>query len=138
MAVKQKPRGRWASRLHFLVRFLGLTGLLAAAVGVVLAVLRHLLPPWSNDRTLWENAQTIGQSAYATADENIRDVIDGLSGDTFTRVVVGLAVVGGAVAVFALLVECLVLLRLAAVRRGTVRLNAVVQVALAVALLVGV
>jgi hypothetical protein len=138
MAVKQKPRGRWASRLHFLVRFLGLTGLLAAAVGVVLAVLRHLLPPWSNDRTLWENAQTLGQSAYATADENIRDVIDGLSGDTFTRVVVGLAVVGGAVAVFALLVECLVLLRLAAVRRGTVRLNAVVQVALAVALLVGV
>ena len=26
MAVTQKPRGRWASRLHFLVRFLGLTG----------------------------------------------------------------------------------------------------------------
>jgi hypothetical protein len=138
MAVTQKPRGRWASRFHFLVRFLGLTGLLAAAVGVVLAGLRHLLPPWNDGRQLWDNLRDAAQWAYATADENIRGVLNGLPGDTFKQVVVGLVVIGGAFALLALLVELLVLLRLAAVRRGAVRLNAVVQVGLAAALLVGV
>ena len=35
MALNNKPRGRVWSRLHFLVRFVGLTGLLAAVAGVV-------------------------------------------------------------------------------------------------------
>jgi predicted nucleic acid-binding Zn-ribbon protein len=138
MAVTQKPRGRWASRLHFLVRFLGLTGLVAAAVGVGLAALRHLLPPWQDGRPLWENVRAAGEWGYATASENIRDVIDGLPGEAARRIIVGLVVIGGAFALLGLLVEILVLLRLAAVRRGAVRLNAVVQVALAAVLLIGV
>src|SRR5262249_57767458 len=111
MAVTQKPRGRWASRLHFLIRFLGLTGLLAAAVGVGLAGLSHMLPSWSDDRPLWDNLQSAGEWAYATANQNIRDVLGGVPGDTFRQVVVGLVVVGGAFALLALLVEILVLLR---------------------------
>src|SRR5436190_324327 len=36
MAMTEKTRGRLASRFHFLTRFLGLTGLLVGAVGLVL------------------------------------------------------------------------------------------------------
>jgi hypothetical protein len=138
MAVTQKPRGRWASRLHFLIRFLGLTGLLAAAAGAGLAVLRHLVPSWDESRSLWDNARTIAQSAYATGDEHIRDVVRGFPGELFPRIVVGLVVIGGALALFALLIEFLVLLRLAAGRRSAVRLNALVQIGLATVILVGV
>ena len=37
MAVTKKASGRWWSRLHFLVRFAGLTGLLALGAGLGLA-----------------------------------------------------------------------------------------------------
>ena len=36
MAMTEKTRSRLSSRVHFLMRFLGLTGLLVAAVGLVL------------------------------------------------------------------------------------------------------
>ena len=51
MAVKQRA-GRFLSRLHFLVRFVGLTGLLVGCVGLVLAGLQGLLSPKKNT---WES-----------------------------------------------------------------------------------
>ena len=43
MALKQRTSSRFWSRLHFLIRFLGLTGLVAAGGGVALAFLEDLL-----------------------------------------------------------------------------------------------
>ncbi len=122
MAVATQPRGRdrrnrpfW-SRLHFLIRFLGLTGLLALCVGLVLAQQDNLL-------ATWDKAVAAGQA-----------VVDG----KFEEPGAVLAVCGGALALFALLVEFLVLVRYTAGRRNALGLNATVQVALAAALLVGV
>ncbi len=122
MAVARPPRGAdrrnrpfW-SRLHFLVRFLGLTGLLVAGVGLVLAQQDGLLASWD--------------TAVAAG----RVVLDRNFDDLGACLVVG----GGAAALLALVVEGLVLLRYTAGRRNVFGLNAAVQVALAAALLVGV
>src|SRR2546423_2552785 len=49
MARKIKPRGRWTSRFHFLTRFLGLTGLLLAGLGALVAsVYWNRLPGWES------------------------------------------------------------------------------------------
>ena len=55
MAVKQRA-GRFLSRLHFLVRFVGLTGLLVGCVGLVLAGLQGLLSSWPTARDAAETA----------------------------------------------------------------------------------
>lgn len=130
MAVKQPARGPaprpaasppparpgpvW-SRLHFVVRFLGLTGFLVACVGLVLAGLSGLLATWDAARDAIRRAVSGGPTELGT-----------------WLVLVGLVAV-----VIALLVEALVSLRTAAGRRGAFGFNAVVQVALATALLVG-
>src|SRR5689334_22559169 len=107
MAVSNKPRGRFWSHLHFWLRFLGLTGLLAAGVGAVLAGVRGLLPDWDAGRPAADNIRTLWDFARATAEENVRGVIERQPGDLFVRVVVGLVLVGGALALLALLVEIL-------------------------------
>ncbi len=60
MAVTQrKPArrpGRFLSRLHFLVRFVGLTGLLVGCVGLVLAGLQGALSSWQTARDTAEAA----------------------------------------------------------------------------------
>jgi hypothetical protein len=124
MALTRKPRGRWWSRLHALVRFLGLTGLLAAGVGLGMALLDDLLPSW--------------EAARATAEETVRGVIEGRPGDLALRITVGLVLGGALAALLALLVEVAVVLRLAAGRRSAFGGNVLLQVALAAALLVGV
>jgi hypothetical protein len=98
------------SRLHFLLRFLGLTGALAAAVGLV------LIEP----RT-WQ------------------DCLDAVLGQVYSTAKVGgyLLACGAALALLALVVEALVIMRVAAGRRSAFGFNAVVQMALAAALLVG-
>ena len=81
MAVTKRPRGRWASRFHFLVRFLGLTGLVAAAVGGVLAGLRHMLPSWNDDRSAWDNARALGLApgSEVAVSVLVRDLFTGRS-----------------------------------------------------------
>jgi hypothetical protein len=44
MELKAKPRSRTAARLHFTVRFLLVTALLVAGVGIVLAVAQGIVP----------------------------------------------------------------------------------------------
>src|SRR4051794_11274285 len=111
----RRPRRFWP-RLHFLVRLLGLTGLLAGCVGLVLAQQDGLLASW--------------QAALDAA----RAALEGLPATPGTYLVLG----GAAAALFALLVEALGVLRLTAGRRSVFGLNALVQVGLAAALLVGV
>ncbi len=138
MARTKQSRRRWPSRLHFVVRVLGLIGLAAAWVGVRLAALENLLPPWDADQPAWDNVRALADHAYSSADYNVRAVIAGDPGDLLTRVIVGLLLVGGALALFLILVELLVALRFVAGRRSAFGTNALLQVALAVAVLVGV
>jgi hypothetical protein len=108
------------SRLHFLVRLVGLLGVQAALVGVVVlrpdfeALFRRLTSdPAGLSADLQKAAQTADVEGY-------------------------LLMGGAAAALFALLVEVLVTLRVVAGRRSALGGNAVVQIALAAALLIGV
>src|SRR6266851_5995180 len=116
-APRQSARGGslWY-RFHFLIRFLGVTGLLAAVVGLVLAHYDGLLGSW----------QTFVDEA--------RLVIDLHKGP----VSVFLILIGGLAFAFALLVEFLLAMGLIAGRRSAMGFNSLVQIVLAAALLVGV
>jgi hypothetical protein len=114
------------SRLHFVIRLLGLTGALASCAGLVLAAVKHELDPLRSIAS-WSDAYATGyhfaQDAFAHAREQWRTV---------------LLLIGAATALFALLVEVLVVLGFTATRRSAFGFNALVQGALAAVLLVGV
>jgi hypothetical protein len=117
-----KRRGRFWSRLHFLVRFAGLTGLLIGCVGLAVALIFDLFILESTVST-WETLQKVtrGESVEQYPHWSI------------------LLLLGGMVAgLFALVIEILVVLFVAAGRRSAFGFNAALQVALAAALLVGV
>ncbi len=125
MALK-KSRSRWWSRLHFLVRFAGLTGLLAAGAGVGLAYLKDSL-----DKVVSKDLQADWEFARST--------IQGEAGvDLTTLVAVCLLVGGGLLALLAVLLEIAAILSVVAGRRSAFGFNAVLQIALATALLVGI
>ncbi len=138
MALTNKPRGRFWSQLHFLLRFLGLTGLLAAAVGLVLAQAAGLLPAWG-DAWTWDAVRGYGLSVYEPARAIVDAAVAGTPDpDRLKVAAVGLVVVGTPFALLALLVEVLAGLRFAAARRGAFGTNVAVQVALALAVLIGI
>ncbi len=113
----RRPSFLW-SRLHFLLRFLGLTGALCFFVGLVL-----LEPP------SWQAIQDIlVHTATGKA----------MPADEARWIGAYLLTVGSAAVALALLVEVLVVLFGVAGRRSAFGFNAVVQVAMAAALLVGV
>jgi hypothetical protein len=109
----RKPSWFW-SRLHYLIRILGLTGLVVGAAGLVMVGVSV-----SDSTALW-----------ATLTEALR----------FQRILLGpdLLLGGAAVALVAVLVELLVALTMAAGRRSAVGFNSLLQITLAVVLLVGV
>src|SRR5262249_8845552 len=87
MALKENPRPNpWAARLHFLVRFAGLTGFVAAIAGLVIALVQNL-----------------GPDAFLPA-------LQGESGDLVAQVAAYLLAVGGGLLLLLLLVEALVAL----------------------------
>src|SRR5206468_8909919 len=100
---------------HFLIRLAGLTGLLAAGVGLVLVALALQGAPLRSWNDLAPNFQSLG----------IKDV--GL----------GLILLGGFLAFIALIVEIKVGLSAVAGQRGAFASNVVVQILLAVILLAG-
>jgi hypothetical protein len=115
MALKENPRPNpWAARLHFFVRFVGLTGFVAAVAGLVIALVQNL-----------------GPDAFLPA-------LQGESSDLVAQVAAYLLAVGGGLLLLLLIVEVLVALRVVAGRRSVFGFNATLQVALAVALLAGV
>jgi hypothetical protein len=137
MALTNKPRGRFWSRLHFLLRFLGLAGLIAAVAGVVLAGILGPVPPWDAGRRAGDNLRGVWDFVRTTTETNVQAVID-QQPFSDERLIVGLVLVGGALALLALLVELIGVLFLVAGRRSAFGGNAVIQVALALALLIGV
>src|SRR5262245_29238728 len=114
MALNDTKRGSWGVRLHLLVRLLGLTGLAAAAVGLVIGLVENLQP-----------------GAFLPA-------LKGEPADPVPVTAAWLLAGGSAAVLLLLLVEAIVALRMVAGRRSLFGGNASLQVAVAVALLVGV
>jgi hypothetical protein len=110
-------RGRRWSRWHFLLRLLGLTGLLVAAVGLVLLTVYHQAP-------LDNGAEPDAVQPWTLA--------------WLEEPGVYLTLGGSALAGLALLVELGVGLYFLSGRRGAFGSNVAVQIALAVALVVGI
>src|SRR5262249_13167543 len=121
MALKKRTSNPWLSRLHFLVRLLGLTGFVAACAGLAIAHTQGLL------------------SSFDGAWQFAHDTALGQAEGPLLSVVAAWLVLGGAGAlVLALLVEAAVILRMTAGRRSAFGFNAVVQIAVATVLLVGI
>jgi ABC-type uncharacterized transport system len=104
-----------AVRGHFLIRLMGLTGLLLASVGLFLAI--HVLP--SDPLQIW---------VHLTSESVFRGI---------KILAVGLTVCGGLLALIALVVEIKVGLRAVAGQRGAFGSNVVIQILLAIILLAG-
>lgn len=115
MALSTRRPGHWWSRLHFLVKLLGLTGLVAAGVGLLLSVGRLDL----------------------SSPEGILTHLRVPPAEPLTRASLYLLVSGLGTAAFALLVEALVAIRVVTGRRSAVGMNVALQVALATGLIVG-
>jgi len=114
---RHSPReGYLWSRWHFLIRVLGLTGVLAFCIGLVLASLDHLLDSW----------QPVQDAVVA--------VFSGQQAPTSAH----LLGIGGLLALAALLVEMVQVLFYTAGRRSALGVNAVFQVVLATLLLIAV
>jgi hypothetical protein len=111
-----RRQGRFWSRLHFLLRFAGLTGVLVAAAGLVLAW-------WDNLLATWQSAYEAGFSALL-----------GEPAALGTYLTLG----GAAAVLLALFVEVLVILGLTAGRRSISGASTVLQIVLAAILLIGV
>jgi hypothetical protein len=127
MALTTSP-GRWWSRVHFLVRFAGLTGLLVAGVGFLLA---SPFIQWSAvDLSSWDYIVSAGKAAW--------EHFLGETGPEPLPLALRLIVAGLVAALLALIFEAVAALRQVAGRRSAVGLNAAVQIGLAAALLVGV
>jgi hypothetical protein len=118
--MAKASRQTW-SRIHFLIRFLGLTGLICIGGGAALAFLQgnlswELLTDWN-----W-----------------LRPILLGETGDLATLLTMWFLVGGAGAAALALLVELLLIAGAVAGRRRAIGLNAALQMALAIVLLVGV
>lgn len=118
MAKDTRQRTTWGNRFRFLIRFLGLSGLMCAAAGVMLASTTYAVP------ATWDDA-------YQTA----HTAIEGQSGK-FAQLTAILLVGGLAFAVVALVVELLGVLFLATGRRTAANTSATIGAAAAIALLV--
>src|SRR5947209_19767144 len=120
MALKPRRSHPWLPRLHLVVRLLGLTGLLVAVAGVILAHVQKLL---------------------IDADDTLRHPLtvlqEGLQGEGLQAVAVYLFLAGTGALLLWMLVEAVVAIRLTAARRSATRANAIIQGAFAVALLAG-
>jgi hypothetical protein len=103
------------ARLHFLVRLLGITGLVVGGVGLFLAVVKNIF-------TL----------------EHVQSAALGLREQIIPDVALAMLLGGGLLAVIWLVIEIAVGVRVLAGRRGALGFNIAVQAALAVVLVVGV
>jgi hypothetical protein len=147
----RRPRLFWL-RLHFLIRLLGVTGALFACLGAFLATIQGKLNQPLNDAAAAWDRYTGALNAAGSAGEKLT-----LSGSFITHlwdIIVTLGrtsleqpreqiapiflLAGAAAALFALLIEAIVVLCFTATRRSAFGGNALVQAALATVILVAV
>lgn len=134
MALDTRSRGKWWSRLHFLVRFAGLSGVVLAALVALLAWIDGILT-WDAIQLTWDELRPVfhGESMR----QNPPTVV-GQLGQEYSPTVVGLLLGGLAAGLFTLFLEILMVVRVVAGRRSAFGLNVAVQLGLAAALFIGV
>src|SRR5688572_13834470 len=108
MARKSRSPGRWWSRFHFVLRFLGLTGLVAFGAGVAVAFVNNLLD--------WPRLLN---------PDYVLPAVQGQSGTLIEQIAVCLLVGGALAAALALLVELLGFLFSLTGRRSALGFNVV-------------
>jgi hypothetical protein len=121
MAIKSRSRGLVWSRFHFLVRFAGLTGVLAMAVGAAMLFRYDLLTSALLENYAWQKSIVMGEGTSRVVQVAVT-CLDG----------------GAALVALALLFELLTVTTTLLGRRGAFGFNATLQTLLAVALIVGV
>src|SRR5437868_6111059 len=108
MALKTTPSHPWLTRLHFLVRLLGVTGLLAAVVGLVMAQVQGLFG-------------TAGQDGWQALNGAWRHLVAAVQGqaesESLVRITAYVFLAGAGTALLWLLVELFVVGRYTAARR---------------------
>jgi hypothetical protein len=127
-----RTRGLWWSRLHFLIRFLGLTGLLVAIVAVTIAWRNNILHGW---QPVWSWPQVETEAGRSWAE--IQSTVEKANWD-FARILVTVLLSGAALFALALVVELLAGMTVVSGRRSAFGFNAFVQVILAALLLVAI
>ncbi len=120
MALKSTRPGVWLSRFHFLLRVIGLTGLVLLVGGLAMAHLEGRLVSLDQLRAF---AEEFKRNAARTQYEQIAQ---------------WLIVIGGGAVLLGLLFEAIVVLGYTAKKRSVFGFNVVVQVLLALAVLVGI
>jgi hypothetical protein len=121
MALKSRSRGVWWSRLHFLIRFAGLTGLLAVLAGAALLFRYGLLHETLLRDWHW-----------------MLSILKGEGSSRLVQVALTCMAAGAALAALALFIELLTVTSTMLGRRGAFGFNATLQTLLAVALIAGV
>lgn len=125
------------SRTHFVARFLGLTALGVALVGLALALIHgQLRPTWSERLSAGENLE----QNWDNLRENwngVERVIESGTAASFTDKVAFALALGLLVTLVWLIIEAVVVFRVAAGRRSAFGGNVVAQLGLAIALLIG-
>jgi hypothetical protein len=114
------------SRLHFVVRLLGLTGALVACAAAVFGGVQgefRTLHGAADLQQAWNAVETLAETAWLAPEQ---------------KPVAALCLAGAAAALFAVLIELLVVLAFTATRRSAFGVNAVVQAGLAAVALVAV
>ncbi|HZV03928.1 MAG TPA: hypothetical protein VE999_02460 [Gemmataceae bacterium] len=148
-ASARRPRLFW-SRLHFLIRLLGVTGALFACLGAFLASIQGKLnQPLSDAATAWDHytgalnmAGSAGEKFTQTGSfiTQLWDIVANLGRISLEQPREQIATIfllaGAAATLFALLVEVFVVLCFTATRRSAFGVNALVQVALAAVVLI--
>ncbi len=121
MALKSRSRGIWWSRLHFLIRFAGLTGLLAILAGAALLFRYDLL----------------GETLLKNIDWMVA-ILKGEGTSRLVQVALTCMAAGAALAVLAFFIELLTVTSALLGRRGAFGFNATLQTLLAIGLIAGV
>ncbi len=132
MAISNRPRGLWWSRFHYLIRFLGLTGLIVAGIALTVAWRLSYVQAWPKFGS-WEQFTQTARACW----EELTTILDGIHGQQ-PQIVATAFLVGVGLVVLALLVEFLTSLAIVSGRRSAFGTNALIQVGLATALLIGV
>jgi hypothetical protein len=132
MATSNKVRGLWWSRFHFLIRFLGIAGLIVAVAAFTVGWREKMISGW----TMPQSLSDVRDSLQRTWDEVTLPLGNP---DWDTAKINAVALLGGVGLVLAaLLIELFAAVPALSGRRSAVGSNAVIQICLATALLIAI
>src|SRR5262245_10705568 len=121
MASSNRIRGLWWSRFHFLIRFLGLTGLLVTVAALTYSWRQGILNGWSAIES-WDHAKEL---ARASANE-VTAAAERVQWDE-PKIVVTVLIAGVGLTLLAIVIELLAALAIVSGRRSAFGSNALVQ-----------